>query len=282
MVPSFSPAFDCYNSLSARKAMNETAIRWTTLTWNPASGCDKVSEGCSFCYAESLAERKRGSPAFPVGFELTIRPHKLKEPLRVKEPSLIFVNSMSDLFWEKISDEYRDQVLDVIEATPRHEYQVLTKRPEIMLAYSRRRRLPPNFWAGVTIESERVRGPRQELLRQVDAQIRFLSLEPLLSALPGLDLDGISWVITGGESGDHLSRPELLERRGLVRRQGTKWVAREDRMDWVRDVRDKCVAAKVAFFHKQWGGPTSASGGYLLDGREWSEFPRLPIEKVAS
>jgi protein gp37 len=134
--------------------MNETGIIWTEITWNPVTGCELITSGCAFCYAKTLAEQRRG-PAFPNGFELTLRPHKLRDPIRIKEPSLIFVNSMSDLFWEQIDDAYRDRVLDTIEQTPRHQYQVLTKRPDVMLRYSRRRRLPSNFWAGVTIEEQK-------------------------------------------------------------------------------------------------------------------------------
>lgn len=255
--------------------MNETAINWTNLTWNPMSGCEKVTEGCKYCYAMTLAENKRGTAAFPNGFDLTIRPHKLKEPFKVKTPSLIFVNSMSDLFWEQVPDDYRDKIIDVIEATPQHEYQVLTKRPEKMLEYSKRRPLPPNFWAGTTIESGRV-AYRLDILKQVKAEIRFLSVEPFIRQWDDPDFDGIQWVITGGESGSHLSNPEICETRGLVHKVNGKWIPREDRMDWVRVIRDACAVSKSAFWHKQWGGPTSHSAGRILDGRTWDEFPRLP------
>jgi protein gp37 len=163
-----------------RLLMNKTNIIWTDYTWNPNCGCVQVSEGCKFCYAETLAERMRGEPAFPQGFELTFRPHLLHDPLSLKLPSLIFVNSMSDLFWEALNDEWRDRVLDVIEAASRHQFQLLTKRPEEMLRYSRRRRFPANLWAGVTVESDRF-AYRADILRQVEASIRFISAEPLLS-----------------------------------------------------------------------------------------------------
>lgn len=254
--------------------MNETAIIWTERTWNPASGCKRITSGCAFCYAHTLAEQKRGTPAFPKGFELTLRPHKLREPMRLREPSLIFVNSMSDLFWEEISDEYRDRVLDVIEATPQHEYQVLTKRPEEMLRYSLRRRLPPNFWAGTTIEDQDNAG-RASLLRDVRAEVRFISAEPLLGPL-SLDWSGIAWCITGGESGLHLRNPKIREQRGLADFDGQRWVPRADRVDWVRSIRDQCQSAGVKFFHKQWGGLTPKSAGRTLDGRTWDEFPRIP------
>lgn len=260
--------------------MNETGIIWTEKTWNPMSGCEKVSEGCKFCYALTLAENKRGTSAFPNGFDLTIRPHKLTEPLKLKEPSLIFVNSMSDMFWEAVSDEYRDKIVDIMERTPQHEYQVLTKRPENMLRYSKRRKLPQNFWAGTTIENERAMY-RKDVLLQVDASLHFLSAEPLIGRFDTLDFGGLDWIITGGESGFHLGDAEVNERRGLARKEKGKWYPREDRMDWVRDIRDACQVHGVKFFHKQWGGSTSHSAGRLLDGRTWDEFPRYPSDKEA-
>jgi len=268
--------------------VNETGISWTQLTWNPASGCAKVSPGCKYCYAETLSENKRGTPGFPNGFELTLRPHKLREPYRLKQPSMVFVNSMSDLFWDAIDDGYRDQVLDVIEGTPQHEYQVLTKRADNLLRYSRRRPLPRNFWAGVSAENQELLDERAEVLRQVKAEIRFLSLEPALGEMDvsphvagrnnQIGGDGIQWVIWGGESGLHLLRPEILEKRGAAIREpsGPGWQARPDRIAWARLVRDACAAAGVPFFFKQWGGPRSHSGGMQLDGRTHAEYPRLP------
>lgn len=248
--------------------MNETAIAWTKVTWNPASGCEIVSEGCKYCYAKTLAESYRGA-AFPNGFGLTIRPHKLNEPRKLKEPSLIFVNSMSDLFWEEIPMSYRDQVVDVIESTPEHQYQVLTKRPQNMLAYSKRRKLPKNFWAGTTVESFRVE-ERIDILRQVKAETRFLSVEPLLTELRD-SFKGIDWVITGGESGLHLRDPAVCEKRALVHHGS--WELRDDRREWLRSIRDRCVKRGVAYFHKQHGGVRPESGGSLLDGMEWKQFP---------
>jgi protein gp37 len=259
--------------------MNETGIIWTEVTWNPASGCKRITPGCAFCYAYTLAEDKRGTPAFPNGFDLTIRPHKLKEPFRLKSPTLIFVNSMSDLFWEEIPESYRDQVLDVIEATPQHQYQVLTKRAAEMLRYSRRRKLPSNFWAGVSIEDQ-ARAYRADILRQVDAEIRFISAEPLLGPLV-LDWSGIHWCISGGESGRHLFDAKLRKKRALVDYERGRWSAREDRIPWVRSLRDQCLGAGVPYFFKQWGGQYPKSGGRVLDGRTWSEFPRLPGAKTA-
>lgn len=249
--------------------MNETEISWTDKTWNPASGCAKVSQGCRFCYAETLAEQKKGM-AFPNGFGLTLRPHKLREPFAVKQPSIIFVNSMSDLFWEKIPEEYRDKIIDVIEQTPQHQYQVLTKRPENMLAYSKRRKLPANFWAGVTVENK-LYEDRIDVLRKVKANVHFLSLEPLLGPI-GDNFAGIDWIITGGESGLHLRDKTVCQKRALVD-HGT-WKPREDRADWLRSVRDKCLARDIAHFFKQWGGVRPKSGGNLLDGQTWEEFPQ--------
>lgn len=264
--------------------MNESGIIWTERTWNPMSGCQKISQGCKYCYAFTLAEQKRGTAAFPNGFDLTIRPHKLKEPFKLKQPTLIFANSMSDLFWDKVPDSYRHQILDVIEQTPQHEYQVLTKRPDIMLAFSKNRKLPPNFWAGVTIEDQQAKEERLEILKQVNAEIRFISMEPLISHIgfDADDLDGINWVITGGESGNHLWNGEICEKRGLVRynRPLKKWEIRDDRYEWVREIKDFCLDRNVKFFHKQWGGNYPEAAGRLLDGKYWTEMPRLPGERL--
>ena len=262
--------------------MNETNIAWTKLTWNPVSGCKELTSGCAFCYAKTLSENKRGSAAFPVGFDLTYRPHKLREPLRIKEPSLIFVNSMSDFFWNEISDDYRDQMVDVIEQCPQHEFQVLTKRPEIMLRYSKRRKLPANFWAGVTIESQRYVDERLALLRQVDVEIRFVSAEPLLTSIDFGGLAGIHWVIGGGESGPHLFDAKMRETRGLVDYlpDAPRWRPQPERIEWARSMRDQCEAEDVAFFWKQWGGVYPTSGGNMLDGRTHEAFPRLPTAKA--
>lgn len=258
--------------------MNETQIAWTTLTWNPVSGCKELTGGCAYCYAKTLSENKRGTPGFPNGFDLTYRPHKQKEPLRVRQPSLIFVNSMSDFFWDEISDDFRHQMVDIIEQCPQHEFQVLTKRPEHLLRYSKLRKLPRNFWAGVTIESQRYVEERLGLLRQVDASLRFISAEPLLTSIDFVGLAGIDWVIGGGESGAHLTTEKLREARGMVDyvRGPARWTPRADRIDWARSMRDQCQAEGVAFFWKQWGGLFPTSGGNKLDGKTWEEFPRLP------
>lgn len=262
--------------------MNDTEIRWTTLTWNPMSGCASVSPGCEHCYARQLAEQKRGTLAFPDGFDLTIREHKLSEPWKVKTPSLIFVNSMSDLFWEKVTDSYRDRIVNVIESCPQHQFQVLTKRHENLLRYSRRRKLPPNFWAGVTVEDQTRAVQRIPFLVQVDVPVRFISVEPALSLV---DISPwakqLQWAIWGGESGCHLMDPKVRAVRGMADRDAHgKWSPRMDRADWPRAIRDTCVANDVAFFFKQWGGVRPTSAGHELDGKRWEQFPHVPSVAV--
>ena len=266
--------------------MNKTTIPWTEFTWNLVSGCEAVSPGCKFCYARVLAERFRGTAAFPNGFDLTIRPHKLVEPLKLKGPSLIFVDSTSDLFWESVEDTYRDQIIDVIEATPQHQYQVLTKRHESMLRYSRRRRLPANFWAGVTAEDQARADLRIPCVLQVDVPVRFVSVEPALSMVDisgwvsgknnAVGGDGLQWVIWGGESGSHLKDEKVRDLRGCaVRDERGRWSPRPARMDWPRALRDVCMKNDIPFFFKQWGGVRPASAGHELDGRTWEELPNV-------
>jgi len=255
--------------------VNKTEINWTDLTWNPASGCTKVSQECKYCYAETLAENKRGTKAFPNGFDMTIRPHKLAEPGRTRRPSLIFTNSMSDLFHDEISDAYRDRCFAAIRDAPRHRYQVLTKRPETAERYFSTRSVPDCVWLGVTVGVRESLG-RIDILRRINARVRFLSCEPLLEQLDGIDLSGIAWVIGGGESGSHLSRPDICQKRAMVERGpkgGPRWVPRADRIGWARHLRNATKAAGAAFWWKQFGGPTPKSGGRLLDGREWNEMP---------
>jgi len=263
--------------------MNQTGIIWSESTWNPFSGCEKVSEGCKHCYAELIAEKYRGNKAFPNGFDLTLRPHKLNEPFKLKEPTLIFANSMSDLFWDKVPDDYRHKVIDVIEQTPQHEYQVLTKRPELMLKFSKERKLPKNFWAGTTIENQR-NSHRMDTLNEVDAEIKFISAEPLIGELIFTDkqLEGIQWMITGGESGTHLWNSIICERRALVyyNREQKKWLPRKDKYHWIQSLRDQCIENDVKFFHKQWGGSYPEAAGRELDGETWNEMPRYPGEKT--
>jgi protein gp37 len=230
-----------------------SAIEWTQSTWNPVTGCDKVSPGCAHCYAETFAERWRGIPghAYEQGFDLRLWPERLEQPLRWKKPRFIFVNSMSDMFHEGIPDEYIAAVFDVMARADHHIFQILTKREERMAALAGGLPWPPHIWMGVTIENQRF-VTRADDLRQVPATIRFISAEPLLGFLEGLDLTDIDWVIAGGESGPK-HRPVKAE--------------------WIRYVRDLCLDEEVPFFFKQWGGVRAKSGGRILDGQEWNEMP---------
>lgn len=232
---------------------DHSAIEWTEATWNPVTGCDKVSPGCAHCYAETFAERWRGLPghAYEQGFDLRLWPERMELPLRWKRPRRIFVNSMSDLFHEDIPVDFIMRVFDTMVQADWHVFQILTKRPERLADLAPRLPWPENVWMGVTIENNRWVG-RADLLRAVPSAVRFISAEPLLSALPDLDLTGLDWLIAGGESGPK-NRPPKVE--------------------WFLDLRDRCIAENVAFFFKQWGGIRSKSGGRLLEGTEWSEMP---------
>ena len=229
---------------------DKSAIEWTDATWNPVTGCTKVSAGCDRCYAERFAERFRGVPGHPFekGFDLQLRPDRLDRPLRWTRPRKVFVNSMSDLWHKHVPENYVDRVFDVMERAPRHTFQVLTKRSTRMRRYLRRRygtsAAPAHIWCGVSIE-DRAALSRLRHLREAPAAVRFLSLEPLLGSLGGFELEGVSWVIVGGESGPG-ARPMAVE--------------------WVREVRDLCRDAAVPFFFKQWGGSSPKSGGRILDG----------------
>ncbi len=232
-----------------------SAIEWTDATWNPVRGCTKISPGCKFCYAETFAERFRGVAGHPyeAGFDLRLVPEKLSEPLRWRQPRLVFVNSMSDLFHQQIPTAFICQVFEVMKAAPQHTFQVLTKRAVRLASLSNRLPWPENVWMGVSIESEGYL-ERVSLLQQVPAAIRFISAEPLLGPLTQLPLSGIDWVIVGGESG-RKARPMKLE--------------------WARDLRDRCNEAGVSFFLKQLGGRSSKRGGddARLDGKRWRQFP---------
>jgi protein gp37 len=245
-----------------------SAIEWTDATWNPVTGCTKVSPGCKFCYAERITERF-GQQRFN---DITLHQERLELPLRWRTPRRIFVNSMSDLFHEAVPGGFIDRVFDVMSKAPQHTFQVLTKRADRLLSWyrcgPRWHTLPANVWLGVSVESVRYLW-RIDRLRQVDVTVRFVSAEPLLGPLRQLDLTGIAWVITGGESGGPAER-SLVE----VTPRGLR--PKREALTWVRGIRDRCRAAGVAFFHKQWGGPTAKSGGRLLDGREWSEYPSAP------
>jgi protein gp37 len=232
-----------------------SAIEWTEATWNPVTGCSKVSPGCAHCYAETLSHRFRSTrkPWTPEYAAENVRLHlnRLDQPLRWRKPRVIFVNSMSDLFHERVPLDFILDVFDMMRTADRHVFQILTKRHERLADLAREIDWPRNVWMGVSVENNRW-VVRADSLRQVPAAVRFISAEPLLGPVDALDLAGLDWVIAGGESG-HKHR--------LVREE------------WVADLRDRCRAARVAFFFKQWGGRTPKAGGRLLDGREWSEMP---------
>jgi len=238
-----------------------TAIEWTDATWNPVTGCTKISAGCDHCYAERFSERFRGTPRHPFanGFDLTLRPERLEQPLRWRQSRMIFVNSMSDLFHKEIPREFIARVFDTMERAHWHTFQVLTKRSSLMRDFLRRRygpgRGPRHMWFGVSVEDGSKKS-RIQHLRDAPAGVRFLSVEPLIGPMGKLDLKGIDWVIVGGESGP---------------------AARHMKPDWVREVRDQCLDGGVALFFKQWGGLRPKSGGRELDGRKWSQFPNVSI-----
>jgi len=233
---------------------SSTGIEWTETTWNPVTGCSKVSSGCLNCYAERMAKRLQamGNPNYRNGFAVTVHRHMLDVPLTWRQPRLVFVNSMSDLFHEDVPLEFIRQVFITMRKTPRHTYQVLTKRSERLLELAPKLDWPRNVWMGVSVEDVDVLN-RIDHLREVPAAVRFLSIEPLLGPLPDLDLDGIQWVIVGGESGPG---------------------ARPMEQDWVLDIRDQCEEVQVPFFFKQWGGVFKKRNGRVLEGRTWSEYPQ--------
>jgi protein gp37 len=242
---------------------DKSAIEWTDATWNPTTGCDQVSPGCDHCYALTLAKRLKamGQPKYQrdgdprtsgPGFALTVHENALDIPRSWRAPRRVFVNSMSDLFHPKVPEDFVARVFDVMADTPRHRYQLLTKRPKRAAALAGRLPWPDNVWLGTSIElNDYV--DRADQLRRVPAAVRFLSCEPLLGPLPSLDLGGIDWVIVGGESGPG---------------------ARPMDESWVLDLRDRCRAMKIPFFFKQWGGRTPKAGGRQLKGRTWDQMPK--------
>lgn len=257
-----------------------SSIEWTDVTWNPSTGCSKVSTGCKYCYAETMARRLKamGSGRYENGFEFTIHWDKIEEPLGWKKPRRVFVNSMSDLFHEDTEFEFIRRVFDVMAKTPQHHYQVLTKRPEMMATMLKQLvaegswEPAPHIWLGTSVENGRTMG-RIDALREVPAFVRFLSCEPLLGPLKGLDLSSIHWVIVGGESGVHLYEGRARKRRALVDYIDGEWIPRPVRVKWVQGIRDACVKADVAFFFKQWGGARPKAAGRGLDGLVWDEHP---------
>jgi len=236
-------------------------IEWTEQTWNPTVGCTKISPGCKHCYAEAMAHRLQamGTPGYEKGFELVVLPQRLDDPLKRKKPTTYFVNSMSDLFHDLVPDEHIEAVFRVIQQTPHHTYQILTKRAARMARYFKTRPAPTNAWLGVSVENCKQGVPRINHLRKVPAHIRFLSVEPLLEDVGELDLTNIHWVIVGGESGPK---------------------ARPMKQEWADSVREQCEEQGVAFFFKQWGGwgvdgkkRAKAANGRLLNGRTWDAMP---------
>ena len=248
----------------------QTAIEWTEQTWNPTTGCNKISPGCKHCYAEVMANRLQtmGTRGYENGFALSLMKERLEQPLRRKKPTLYFVNSMSDLFHEGIPTAFLDEVFEVIDNTPRHTYQILTKRSVLMRDYFAGRTPPANAWLGVSVEDQAHGIPRIDDLRAVNATIRFLSVEPLLEDLGPIDLSGIHWVIVGGESG-----PKARPMQG----------------EWVERIHRQCQQAETAFFFKQWGGwgadgrrRAKKANGRLFKGRLWNERPTLRRDPAGS
>ncbi len=241
-----------------KRIMSTTQIQWTRCTWNPITGCTKISAGCDHCYAERMARRLKamGVPKYKNGFDLTIHPDVLEAPLSWKKPQIVFVNSMSDMFHKDVPFNYVKQIFDVMARADRHIFQILTKRSKQLLRKAPKLAWAPNIWMGVTCENEHYYY-RIDDLRQTDAALKFLSLEPLLGPLPDLNLDGIDWVIVGGESGPG---------------------ARPIKEEWVLDIKKQCAEQGAAFFFKQWGGVNKKKTGRLLLGRKYEEVPSILAE----
>ena len=240
-------------------------IEWTEHTWNPISGCDKISAGCKNCYAEAMAQRlqRMGVAGYENGFKLTLQPQRLLQPLTRKTPTKYFVNSMSDLFHEDVPEPYIDQIFSVIEQCPQHIFQILTKRAKIMSQYFATHPVPDNAWIGVTVENRKQGIPRIDYLRTIDAPVRFLSIEPLLENLGEINLGGVHWVIVGGESGPN---------------------ARPMKNDWVINIKKQCEEQGCLFFFKQWGGwgadgvrRSKKNNGRLLEGVEYNDMPEFVV-----
>jgi len=231
----------------------KSAIEWTESTWNPITGCTKVSDGCKNCYAERMAKRLKamGQPNYINGFQVTLHEHAIEYPLRWKKPQTIFVNSMSDLFHEKVPEPFIFRIFDVMKQAHWHQFQILTKRSARLRELAQKIDWPENVWIGVSVENEAVQS-RIDDLREVPAAIRFLSLEPLLGSLEHLNLSNIDWVIVGGESGPG---------------------ARPMEKEWVLQIKKQCIEQNTPFYFKQWGGVLKKKTGRLLEGRKWDEMP---------
>ncbi len=239
--------------------MAQSSIEWTEMTWNPTTGCTKVSQGCKFCYAEVMSKRLQamGVEKYKDNFEVRTHPEALKIPYTWKQSKVVFVNSMSDLFHQEVPLSFIKQVFEVMNDNPQHVFQVLTKRAERLLELHTELKWTHNIWMGVSVENEAV-AERIDYLRDTNARVKFLSLEPLLGPLNHLNLTNIDWVIVGGESGH---RPRPMD------------------ADWVLDIQEQCNKAKVAFFFKQWGGKNKKANGRLLNGRTYDEMPEIELLK---
>ncbi len=239
---------------------SQSKIEWTESTWNPMTGCTKISQGCKNCYAERMAHRLKamGNPSYQKGFELTLHEHLLERPLRWKKPQMVFVNSMSDLFHQDVPLEFIHKIFNVMENAHWHTFQILTKRSSRLLELNSEIDWPENIWMGVSVESADYKY-RIDNLRKTNAYIKFLSLEPLLGSLGKLDLTNIDWVIVGGESGPR-SRPITKE--------------------WVLEIKDQCQKNNTPFFFKQWGGVNKKKNGRLLENRTWDDMPGIRISTL--
>ena len=242
--------------------MGQSSIEWTEKTWNPVTGCTKISPGCKFCYAEKFARRLQhiGAENYKNGFKLTLHRHMLNRPLEWKKPSIIFVNSMSDLFHKNVPNNFILEVFETMNKACWHHFQILTKRPERVLKMNSKLPWTKNIWIGTSVENKDYMH-RIDILRQTSAKIKFLSIEPLLGPLEKINLSKIHWVIVGGESG-HKARPMSPE--------------------WVLDIQKQCQKSKIPFFFKQWGGANKKKAGRELNGRTWDEMPKSVNSKKAA
>lgn len=239
--------------------MAQSSIEWTEMTWNPTTGCSKISQGCKFCYAEIMSRRLQamGVEKYKDNFEVRTHPDALKAPYTWKKSKIVFVNSMSDLFHKEVPFSFIKRVFKVMRENPQHVFQVLTKRAERLLELDSKLKWSHNIWMGVSVENQKVE-ERIDFLRKTNAKVKFLSLEPLLGPLPNLNLDKIDWVIVGGESG-HNPRPMEI--------------------DWVLDIQQQCEKNEVAFFFKQWGGKNKKKNGRLLNGKIYDEMPEIELQR---
>ena len=239
--------------------MTKTKIEWTESSWNPITGCDKISDGCLNCYAEKMAFRLKamGTKGYENGFKVTLQPHQLEKPLKIKKPQMIFVNSMSDIFHKDIEDDYILKIFEIMNKAYWHIFQVLTKRPERLKELKNKINWSNNIWLGTTIESNKYIN-RVKYIKETEAKIKFISFEPLLNSVKDINLEGINWVIVGGESGSS---------------------ARIIKKEWIYEIKDKCDKLNIPFFFKQWGGTNKKKSGRILDGKIYDEMPQIKAIK---